>query len=91
MANNESFEFIIEQMVDHAIKEFKSTENSKLLQEKLDRMKRDCDDMFSEDEKVFANDCFRLISEAGGQEKIYVYHRVLLDCAGLLKWLGVLA
>lgn len=90
MTNRDIFDSIFEQMLAEAIKEFKSTEQSKLLQEKLDRMNRDCVTMFTEDERSFAADCFALIFESASQEEIYIYRKGLRDCVWLLKILGIL-
>lgn len=91
MLGKEEFEFIIEHMLDHAVKEFQSTEQSKLMREKLDRMNRDCNTILAEDERNLVTDCFSLIYEASGQKEFYVYRKCLLDCVKLLKWLDVLA
>lgn len=92
MPNKEEFDYFAELMLENAVKEFKSTEQYKLLQEKLDRMDAECDNMFTKDQKDFATECFALILEACGQEKLYIYRKGLLeDCVNLLRWMGVLA
>ena len=50
--------FFIEEMFGNAVKDFKETEQYKLLQEKLDQMDRDCDTMLTADRKCFAVECF---------------------------------
>ena len=89
--NQEEFEFFVAQLLENAVKEFRATEQYRLLREKLDQMDRDCDSMFTEGEKDFATECFDLILHADGQQEHYVYHRGLLDGVKVLKWLGVLA
>ena len=91
MTNQEEFEFFVDQMLDIAVKEFKSTEQHKLLREKLDRMDRNCDIMFTKGEKNFAVECFELLLDVGGQEERYVYRRGLLDSVKVLKWMGVIS
>ena len=81
----------MDQLLDNAVKEFKTTEHYKLLREKMDRMNRDCDMMLKEDGKAFATECFELISDIGWQEEHYVYRKGLLDCVKILKWLDVFA
>ena len=91
MSNREEFEFFVEQLLDNAVKEFKETEQYRLLQEKLDQMDRDCDTMLTADGKEFAVECFELVLEVSGQEEHHVYRRGLLDGVKILKWLEVLA
>jgi len=91
MADQEKFKFFVDQLLENAVKEFQATEQYKLLREKLDRMDRDCDMMFTKDEKDFAEECFELISDAGGREEYYVYRKGLSDSVKVLKGLGVLA
>jgi len=91
MTNQEEFEFFVDQLLENAVKEFRATEEHRLLQEKLDRMDRDCDRMLTKDEKNFAEECFELILDAAGREECYVYRKCWLDCVKVLKWLGVLA
>ena len=91
MSDKEDFDFFVEQLLDNAVKDFKTTEQYKLLQEKLDQMDRDCDTLLAKDEKKFAVECFELISEVDGQEEIYVYRKAFKDCVSVLKMMGVLA
>lgn len=91
MTNKEEFDFFVEQLLDNAVKEFKETEQYKLLQEKLDQMDCDCDTMLREEEKEFAVECFELIMDIDGQEEYYVYRKGLTDGVKILKCLGVLA
>ena len=91
MSNKENFEFFAEEMLNNAVKEFKETEQYKLLQEKLDQMDRDCDIMLTNEEKDFAVECFELLLAADGQQGHYVYRKELQDCVSVLKYLVVLA
>ena len=91
MNNKEEFEFFVEEMLNNAVKDFKETEQYRLLQEKLNQMDRDCDSILTKDEKDFAVECFELLLDVGGQEEHYVYRKGLLDCVRVLKHLGVLA
>jgi hypothetical protein len=90
MTSREEFDFFIEQLLDKAVKEFKATEQYRLLEEKLDRMDRNCDTMLTADQKVFTMECFELILEVDGQKEHYVYRKALTDAVKILKWLGVL-
>ena len=90
MSGREEFEFFVDEMLSSAVKEFKETEQYKLLQEKLERMDHDCDTILTADEKIPVVECFELILEVGGQEEHYVYRRGLTDSVKILKWLGVL-
>ena len=90
MSNKEEFDFFIDEMLDSAIKEFNETEQSRLLQEKLAQMDKDCDSILTADEKVFAVECFELILETCRQEERFVYNKGLRDGIELLKWSGVL-
>lgn len=78
-------------MYNNAVEEFQKTEESKLLQEKLDQMEADFENMFNSCGRQFAEECFVLIDDKYGQQGLYVYYKCLLDCVKLLKWLGVLA
>lgn len=91
MNDREEFTFFIDEMLNCAVREFKETEQYKLLREKLERMDRDCDTILTSDEKEFAIECFELILEVDGQEELFVYRRGLQDSVKILKWLGVLA
>lgn len=90
MTNKEEFEFFVEQLLDNAVKDFKSTEQYKLLREKLDQMDRDCETMFTKDQQDFAVECFELILDVEGQQEHHVYRKGIFDCVNLLKWMGVL-
>lgn len=81
----------LNQLFENAVRAFRDTEQSRLLQEKLDKMNSDCNNMLREEEKAFANECMELLMEAGGQQDCFVYHKACQDCVRLLKWLGVLA
>ena len=91
MSNKEEFEFFVEQLLDNAIQEFKSTEQYRLLREKLDQMDRDCDTMLTEDEREFVMECFELMLEVSGQQELYVFRKGMLGSVKILKWLNILA
>lgn len=91
MTNHEQYEFFIDQLFENAVQAFRDTEQSRLLQEKLNKMDSDCDYMLKEDEKDFVTECFELLMEVDGQQDCFVYHKAFRDCVRLLKWLGVLA
>jgi len=91
MTTNEQFDFFVSNLLDDAVRDFKSTEQGKLLESKLDKMDRDCKDILAKDEQVFASECFDLISDVSGRQEAYVYRRGLRDCVVILKELGVLA
>jgi predicted ATP-grasp superfamily ATP-dependent carboligase len=91
MTSREEFNFFIEQLLDTAVKEFKTTEQYRLLQEKLDQMDRDCEFNLTDEAREFAIECFALILEVAGQEEHYVYRKGLTDGITILKRLGVLA
>ena len=91
MSNTEEFDLFMDSLLSNAVQDFKATEQYRLLQEKLDRMDRDCESMFTKDEQDFAIECFELLLDVSGQEEKHVYQRGLLDCVCLLKRLGVLA
>ena len=91
MFKREEFDFFVEEMLNSAVKDFKGTEQYRLLQGKLEQMDRDCDVMLMENEKNFVVECFELLLDIGGQEEYYVYRKGLHDCVGMLKCLGVLA
>lgn len=88
---NKEYDLFIDELLNHAVVTFKSTEQYKLLQEKLEKMDCDCGTMFTKEEQDFATECFELILEVGSQEEQYVYRKGLRDCVWLLKNLGVLA
>ena len=90
MTTQDNFDFFVDELLDTAVREFKSTEQYKLLAEKLERMDRDCDRMFTADEKAFATECFELILDVGGREERYVYRKGLRDGIRFLRLLGAL-
>ena len=90
MNPNKEFDFFIDELLTRAVGEFKSTEQYRLLKEKLEIMDRDCETMFAKNEREFAIECFELILHVDGQEEQYVYRKGLQDCVWLLKTLGVL-
>jgi len=91
MSVNKEFDFFVDELLSRAVEEFKSTDEYDLLKEKLDAMERDCDTMFTKEEKDFAIECFELILEVDSKEEQYVYRKGLQDCVFILKNLGVLA
>lgn len=88
--NNIDFDFFMDEMLDVAVAKFKATTQSELLQEKIEQMNRDCEMMFTEDERKFAIECFELLLEITGQEERFVYRQGLLDCITVLKKLGAI-
>ena len=91
MRTKEEFEFSMDQLLEEAVKSFKSTRQYALLQEKMEQMEQDCEAMFQTDEKAFAFECFDFIRSADGQEESHVYRQACRDCVLVLKWMGVLA
>jgi len=91
MTVKDEIDFFVEQLLDNAVKEFKTTEQYRLLREKLDRINTDCETILNPGERGFVTECFELILEVNGQEEIYVYRKGLTDSVKILKWLGVLA
>ena len=91
MRTKEEFEFIMDRLLEEAVKSFKSTRQYALLQEKMEQMEQDCEAMFQADEKEFALECFDFIRAADGQEESHVYRQAFQDCVSVLKWMGVLA
>lgn len=91
MTNKDEFDYFMEQMLENAAKEFRATEESLLLHEKMDQMDRDCDTMLTNDEKDFAVECFELIMQVDSRQENYVYRKAFKDCVCVLKELGVLA
>lgn len=91
MCVSEEFALFIDELSSRAVEEFKLSDEYELLKEKLDAMERDCNTMFSKEEKDFAVECFELILEVDSKEEQYVYRKGLRDCVTILKNLGVLA
>ena len=87
----EKFDYLVEQLLDNAVKNFKATEQYRLLQEDLDRMDSDCETILNSRDLAFVTDCFELLLKTNGQQELYVYRKGLKDCVFLLKELGVLA
>jgi len=90
MDNRQEYDFFMDELLSRSVEEFKKTEESKLLQEKLDRMDCDCETMFTKAERSFATECFEVLLEVSGQEEKYVYRKGFRDCVLLLKTLGIL-
>jgi len=90
MFNKKEFELFTEQLFDDAVKEFKATEQCKLLREKLDQMDINCETMLMENEKAFVIEYFELIMEVSGQEELYIFRKGMLESVKILKWLEVL-
>lgn len=88
--NNIYFDFFMDEMVNVAVEKFKATTQSELLQEKIEQMNRDCETMFTEDEREFAIECFELLLDVTGQEERFIYRQGLLDCITILKRLDVI-
>ena len=84
------FDFLAEEMLDNALKDFRATEQHRLQKERLEQMERDCQSMFTQDEQAFAEECFEVLLDVEESKTQYAYHRGLLDSVRLLKWLGVL-
>lgn len=91
MTEQQTFDFILDELLNRAVEDFQSTEEYKLLSEKRDRMYGDCNTMFAAEEKQFAEDCFSTLLAASGQEEKHVYRKGMRDCVAILKSLGVLA
>jgi len=91
MTNYEEYDLFLDELLSRAVMKFKSTEEYRLLSEKLERMDRDCETMLTKDQQDFAVECFELILSVEGQQDQYVNRKGLRDCVCLLKSLGVLA
>jgi len=91
MSLKKEVDYFTGQLLEKAIKDFKGTEQSRLLKEKLDRMDIDCGTMFTSDQREFAEECFDLPLDFSGAQEEYVYRQGLKDCVFLLKEFGVLA
>lgn len=91
MTNKEEFNLFVEGLLARAVEEFKSTEQYGLLKDKLEKMDRDCEIMFTKEEQDFTVECFELLLSVDGQQEQYVYRKGLKDCVFILKSLGVLA
>lgn len=91
MNKKEIFGFFVEQMLETVLNDYYSTEQYKLLQEKLVQMDKDCESNLKRDERYFVEECFGLLLDAAGEEEQFVYRRGMHDCVTLLKELRVLA
>lgn len=89
--NNELFDYFMNELMTDAVKEFKSTEESGIMKQRLEQMDIECESMFTKNQHEFAEGCFGLIMEANGREEVYVYRKAFRDCVSILKALGVLA
>ena len=90
MPTKEELDYLVEQLHENAVQNFKSTKQYELLKEKLDHMNSDCESMFTEDERTFATECFELLSDVSRQQEQYIYRQGLSDGVTILKRLGVL-
>lgn len=90
MTLSKEYNFFMDELLNRAIEAFQSTEQYKLLQEKLKRMDDDCETMFTKEAHDFATECFELILHVESQEEQFVYRKGFQDCVWLLKTLGVL-
>ena len=91
MIHKEEFDFFMDELLARAVGEFETTEESRLLQKRLEQMDCDCETMLMEDQHGFAIECFESIMEVNGRQEIYVYRKAFKDCVHVLKSLGVLA
>ena len=91
MDKREEFNFFIDQLLDSAVQSFRSTDEYGLLKEKMDKMDNDCEAMLNKEGQTFTAECFDFLMDVSGREQRYVYHKGLLDCVSILKYLGVLA
>ena len=91
MTFDEEFEYFTDQLLENATSEFRKTEEYELLKEKVEQMNRDCEVMLTEDQRVFAEECFDLIMDADSRQENFTYRKGLNDCVFILKRLGVLA
>ena len=70
--------------------EFHATAQYALLCEKLAQMECDCNSMFLEDEREFAQECFALIRAVDSVREAYVYRKAFRDCVDILQRMRVL-
>lgn len=91
MTSREEFNSFVECLLKRAVEEFQTTEQYRLLNEKLEQIERDCETMLTKDGQDFAAECFELILSVDGQQEQYIYRKGLKDCVAILKSLGVLA
>jgi len=91
MNRQEVFDLFLDGMLDCAAEAFHSTDQYRLLQEKLERMERDCETNLTQDEQDFARKCFELLLDVSGQQEQYIYRQGMRDGVAVLKRLGVLA
>ena len=90
MTNKEEFEFFIEQMYNNAAIEYQKTEESRLLHENIDLMEAECRLKFNPKDSEFVIGCFDTIVGNSSRRELYIYHKGLVNCVKLLKWLDVL-
>lgn len=91
MMDEQEVDFFVDQLLNRAVADFRSTNQYKLLREKLEQMDSDCDTVLATKQRAFAQECFDLLLDVSGQEEEYVYRRGLQDGVRILKQLGVLA
>ena len=84
------FDLLAQEMLEDALKDFHQTEVYRLQKEKLAQMDKDCETMFTQEDKAFAEECFGLILDKEEAKTQYAYRRGLSDSVQLLKYLGVL-
>lgn len=89
--NKEKFENLIEQMYNNAAIAYQKTEEFRLNNEKMERMEADCRIKFNPSDSEFVIGCFDTMIGNCSQRELYIYRKGLLNCVGLLKWMGVLA
>lgn len=91
MSNREEISYLVDELLNKAVNEFRGTEQYNLLKEKMEQMECDCDSMLMADEKDFVFECFELIMDVNGREEAYVYNKAFKDCVSVLRWMGVLS
>ena len=90
MIGQEDLGLVMGQMLEGASREFRATEEYRLLQEKRVKMSQECEGMFQESERQFVEECFQLLEEISASEKRHAYQQGMRDCVAVLKKLGVL-
>jgi len=84
MTIHEKIDLFFDELLDGAVEKYRKTRRYELAKEKMNQMDSECESVFREDERDFAEKCFETILEVSGYQEEFVYRQGILDCVVIL-------
>lgn len=90
MTDHQLFEMYLEQLSENAAREYRKTEQYRLLDEQLQKKEQNLQNHLNEEQCRLMEEWMEGVNRCNAQEMLYLYHFAFCQCTQLLRIIGVL-